>query len=127
MRTFMSLALFCGVACILAARADEREELGQDGFADSGGVRIHYVTRGTGPFVVLLHGFPDYWYSWRGQIPALAKHFQVVAVDLRGYNQSGQPKGVEDYTIEKLIDDVDAVVKHFKKDKAVVVGHDWGG
>src|SRR5262245_35254545 len=127
MRRFKSLALFCGFAFVLAALAGERNELGEDGFADSGGVRIHYMSKGTGPLVVLLHGFPDYWYTWRGQMPALAKYFHVVAVDLRGYNQSGQPQGVEDYAIEKLVGDVDAVVKHFKKDKAVVVGHDWGG
>ena len=77
--------------------------------------------------VVLIHGFPDYWYSWRGQMPALAKHFQVVAIDQRGYNKSGQPKGVKEYAMDKLVGDVAAVVKHFKKDKAVLVGHDWGG
>jgi pimeloyl-ACP methyl ester carboxylesterase len=60
-------------------------------------------------------------------MPELAKHFQVVAVDLRGYNKSDQPKGVENYTLDKLVADVLAVVKHFKQDKAVIVGHDWGG
>lgn len=103
------------------------QELGQEGYVDSGGVKIHYVTMGKGPLLVMLHGFPDYWYTWREQMPALAKHFQVVAVDLRGYNKSDQPKGVENYTIDKLVGDVDAVVMHFKSDKAVIVGHDWGG
>jgi pimeloyl-ACP methyl ester carboxylesterase len=74
-----------------------------------------------------LHGFPDYWYTWRDQMPALAKHFQVVAVDLRGYNQSDQPKGVDSYRMDKLVGDVLAVLKHFKKDRAVIAGHDWGG
>jgi pimeloyl-ACP methyl ester carboxylesterase len=60
-------------------------------------------------------------------MPALAQHFQVVAVDLRGYNKSDQPKGVDNYALEKLVEDVAAVVKHFKQDKAVLVGHDWGG
>ena len=60
-------------------------------------------------------------------MPALAKHFQVVAIDLRGYNKSDQPKGVENYAIAKLVGDVDAVVKHFKQKKATLVGHDWGG
>jgi pimeloyl-ACP methyl ester carboxylesterase len=127
MKTFTLLAVVWSFVCILTARAEEGDDLGEDGFADSGGVRIHYVTKGTGPLVVLVHGFPDYWYTWRRQIPALAGHFQVVAVDLRGYNQSDQPKGVENYTIEKLVGDVEAVVKHFKKDKVVIVGHDWGG
>jgi pimeloyl-ACP methyl ester carboxylesterase len=103
------------------------QEWGEEGFADSGSVKIHYVTKGTGPLVVLLHGFPDYWYTWRDQLPALAKHFQVVAIDLRGYNKSDQPQGVENYTVDKLVEDVHAVLKHFKRDKAVIVGHDWGG
>jgi pimeloyl-ACP methyl ester carboxylesterase len=103
------------------------QELGDEGFADSGGVKIHYITSGKGPLVVLVHGFPDYWYTWRDQMPALAKQFQVVAIDMRGYNKSDQPKGLENYTMDKLVGDVEAVVKHFKKDKAVIVGHDWGG
>jgi pimeloyl-ACP methyl ester carboxylesterase len=112
---------------VLCAAGVRGEELGEEGFADSGGVKIHYVTLGKGPLLVMLHGFPDYWYTWRDQMPALAKHFQVVAIDLRGYNKSDQPKGVENYTLDKLVGDVDAVVKHFKQDKAVIVGHDWGG
>src|SRR5262245_27770197 len=127
MKNSGALAVLCGMACILPTRADERDNLGADGFVDSGGVRIHYVTKGTGPLVVLIHGFPDYWYSWRRQIPALAKHFQVVAIDLRGYNQSDQPKGVEKYAIDKLVGDVDAVLAHFGQKKATIVGHDWGG
>ncbi|HSQ57748.1 MAG TPA: alpha/beta hydrolase, partial [Gemmata sp.] len=87
----------------------------------------HYVTAGKGPLVVMLHGFPDYSYTWRDQIPLLAKHFHVVAIDLRGYNKSDQPKGVENYSIDKLVGDVAAVLKHFKQDKAIIVGHDWGG
>ncbi len=119
---WLSLLLLGGWAGTAAA-----EELGEEGFADSQGVKIHYVTRGKGPLVVLIHGFPDFWYSWRDQMPALAKHFQVVAIDQRGYNKSDQPKGVENYTIDKLVEDVRAVLKHFKQDKAVIVGHDWGG
>jgi pimeloyl-ACP methyl ester carboxylesterase len=101
----------------------------EEGFVDSGGVKIHYVSLGRSqdPLVVLIHGFPDFWYSWRAQIPALAKHFHVVAIDQRGYNLSGQPEGVENYKTEKLVGDVVAVVKHFGPGKAVIVGHDWGG
>ena len=117
------LALMFGVAPL---RADE-PKLGEDGYADSDGVKIHYVTAGKGPLCVLIHGFPDFWYTWRAQIPELAKHVQVVAIDQRGYNLSGQPEGVENYRIEKLVGDVDAVVRHFKADKAIIVGHDWGG
>ena len=103
------------------------EELGKEGFVDSQGVKIHYVTKGTGPLVVLIHGFPDYWYSWRKQIPELARHFQVVAIDQRGYNKSDQPSKVEDYLMEKLVEDVLAVVDHFSQKQAVIVGHGWGG
>ena len=103
------------------------DEPGEEGFADSNGVKIHYVTMGSGPLVVMIHGFPDFSYTWRDQMPVLAKHFQVVAVDLRGYNKSDHPEGVENYTMDKLVGDIDAVVRHFKQDKAVIVGHDWGG
>jgi pimeloyl-ACP methyl ester carboxylesterase len=116
------LAAAC--ACSLAA---QESDLGKEGFANSGGVKIHYVTRGEGPLLVLIHGFPDFWYSWREQMPALSKHFQVVAIDQRGYNRSDQPQGVESYTLDKLVGDVRAVLEHFKRDKAVIVGHDWGG
>lgn len=103
------------------------EELGEHGYADSGGVKIHYVTRGEGPLVVMIHGFPDYWYTWREQIPALAEHFQVVAIDQRGYNRSDKPAGVENYIVPKLVDDVKAVIEHFDREQAIIVGHDWGG
>jgi epoxide hydrolase 4 len=100
-----------------------------EGFADSGGVKIHYVTLGKkeNPLLVMVHGFPDFWYSWRAQMPALAKQFHVVAIDQRGYNLSGQPEGVENYKTEKLVADLLAVVQHFGPGKAVIVGHDWGG
>lgn len=101
--------------------------LGENGFADSSGVKIHYVTKGAGPLVVLIHGIPGFWYDWRNQIPALAQHFQVVAVDQRGFNLSDQPEGLEDYAIDRLVSDVDAVVKHFGQQKATIVGHDSGG
>jgi epoxide hydrolase 4 len=116
----------CALLLLGAGRAFA-QDVGEEGFANSDGVKIHYVTSGKGPLVILLHGFPDFWYTWRDQMPALAKHFQVVAIDQRGYNKSDQPKGVEQYKLEKLVADVEAVRKHFKQDKAVIVGHDWGG
>ncbi len=103
------------------------DDLGTHGFAESGDVRIHYVTKGEGPLVVMIHGFPDFWYTWRAQMPALSEKFQVVAVDQRGYNESDQPEGVENYAMEKLVGDIESVIKHFKRDKAIIVGHDWGG
>ena len=128
----MSVRLVIVISVLIAAtfadhaRADE-QDLGKHGHAQSGDVKIHYVTMGKGPLVVMIHGFPDYWYTWRKQMPALAEHFQVVAIDQRGYNKSGQPKGVENYSMEKLVGDVKAVVEHFKQERATIVGHDWGG
>lgn len=100
---------------------------GEEGFVDSDGVKLHYVTAGKGPLLVLMHGFPDFWYTWRDQIPVLSKEYQVVAFDLRGYNLSDQPKGVESYALPKLVEDVAAVVRHFRQERATIVGHDWGG
>lgn len=114
-------------AAAAAAGPANPADLGKDGYVDSNGVKIHYVTAGSGPLCVMIHGFPDFWYTWRAQMPELAKHFQVVAIDQRGYNLSDKPEGVENYRVEKLVADVDAVVDHFKAKKAVIVGHDWGG
>jgi len=118
-----------GQAPEAAASASQLLPGSEEGFVDSGGVKIHYVSLGRtqDPLIVMIHGFPDFWYSWRAQMPALAKQFHVVAIDQRGYNLSGQPQGVENYTTDKLVADVVAVVKHFGPGKAVIVGHDWGG
>jgi pimeloyl-ACP methyl ester carboxylesterase len=98
------------------------------GFAKSeGGVKIHYATLGKGPLVVMIHGFPDFWYTWRQQMDALADRFQVVAIDQRGYNLSDKPKGVESYDLRLLVGDVSAVIKHLGANRATIVGHDWGG
>ena len=75
----------------------------------------------------MIHGFPDFWYSWRHQMEALADRYQVVAIDQRGYNLSDKPKGVENYDVRLLVGDVAAVIRHLGRDKATIVGHDWGG
>ena len=97
------------------------------GSAYVNGVRLHYVTQGAGPLLILLHGFPEFWYSWRYQIPALAKHFTVVAPDMRGYNESDKPSGVAHYHIDRLTGDVQGLIRAFHEERAVIVGHDWGG
>jgi pimeloyl-ACP methyl ester carboxylesterase len=97
------------------------------GYADNHGVNIHYASLGEGPLVVMIHGYPDFWYTWRNQMVALAPHFQVVALDLRGYNLSDKPQGGEQYSMRHLIGDVHAVIGHLGRDKAIIVGHDWGG
>ena len=95
-------------------------------FAENGGVEIHYVRMGTGPLVVLIHGFPDYWYTWRYQMEALAVDFTVVAMDQRGYNRSDAPEGLDAYRMPNLIGDVVAVVRDNGAESATIVGHDWG-
>ncbi len=92
------------------------------------GVRLHYVEAGAGPLVVLLHGFPEFWYSWRRQIPALAAAgFRVVAPDMRGYNRSEKPPGVASYRAATVAADIAALIRHLGAENALVVGHDWGG
>lgn len=92
------------------------------------GVHLHYVEAGSGPLVVLLHGFPEFWYSWRRQIPALAAAgFHVLAPDLRGYNLSDKPAGIASYQLEILAEDVQKLIDHAGAERAVIVGHDWGG
>ena len=90
-------------------------------------VNLHYVTQGEGPLVVLLHGFPEFWYSWRHQIPELARRFKVVAPDMRGYNLSDKPESVSDYRLEYLTRDLSQLIESFAAGKAHVIGHDWGG
>ncbi len=94
--------------------------------AAHGDVSIHYVTLGSGSPVLFLHGFPDVWYSWRHQMAALEGDFRTAAMDLRGYNLSGQPKKVEDYRMPLLLGDVRAVVEDLGG-QVTLVGHDWGG
>jgi len=96
-------------------------------YADSDGVKIHYVSAGEGPLVVLIHGFPDFWYTWRHQMVGLQDGFRVVAMDQRGYNRSDQPEGVEAYDMRLLVSDVAAVIRDAGEESATIVGHDWGG
>ncbi len=97
------------------------------GYAQVGDVRLHYAECGEGErLVVLLHGFPECWYSWRKQLPVLGARFRVVAPDMRGYNLSDKPARVEDYQMKRFVDDVTGLIRHFGAREAAVVGHDWG-
>src|SRR5262245_57123866 len=118
-----SLAL-SGVSTSADRDIDKRVE---HGYAENNGVKIHYASIGKGPLIVMVHGFPDFWYSWRDQMAALSSNYQVVAIDQRGYNLSDKPKGVDNYAMGLLVSDVAAVIKHLGRDKAIIVGHDWGG
>ena len=91
-------------------------------------VRLHWVEQGAGPLVVLLHGFPEFWWGWHRQIPPLAAAgFRVVAPDMRGYNLSEKPKGAASYRVSILAQDVVSLVHHLGETRAHVAGHDWGG
>src|SRR5713226_3472230 len=84
----------------------------REGYAGVGDVRLHYIEAGDGPLIVLLHGFPEFWYGWRLQIaPLAAAGFRVVAPDMRGYNLSSRPAGVEPYAADKLADDVRGLIR----------------
>ena len=96
-------------------------------FIQTNNIKMHYVTQGEGPLVVLLHGFPEFWYSWRNQIPTLAKYFKVVAPDLRGYNKTEKPEGIENYKNSVLLEDILGLIKGLGEEKAIIIGHDWGG
>ncbi len=96
-------------------------------YANNDGVKIHYVSMGEGPVLIMLHGFPDFWYTWRYQMAELSKDHKVVAVDLRGYNKSDAPEGVENYAMPILMKDVIAVIDDLKLKKGTIIANDWGG
>ena len=96
-------------------------------YAINSGTSIHYAKAGNGPLMVFIHGFPDFWYGWREQMKSLSDLYTVVALDTRGYNLSDKPSGYENYSMDLLVEDVEAVIKNEKQEKAIIVGHDWGG
>jgi len=115
------LCLAGPIAVSAGIPVDELYDAVEHGYADSDGVRIHYVTLGEGPLVLFIHGFPDQWYAWRYQMAALADDHQVVAISQRGYNRSDKPTGVEHYDIEHLTGDVAAVIRHLGGESAVIL------
>ena len=125
-RLVLALLLTLAAAAVPAQDVSSRV---QDGYADSGGVRIHYVTLGdphAAP-VLMIHGFPDYWYSWRALMAGLARDHYVIAIDQRGYNLSDHPAGEQNYQLNDLVGDVAAVLKQAGLPRATIIGHDWGG
>jgi pimeloyl-ACP methyl ester carboxylesterase len=100
----------------------------REGYAEIGDQRLHYVEAGEGPLIVLLHGFPEFWYGWRLQIqPLAAAGFRVVAPDMRGYNLSSKPDSVASYAGDLLAADVRGLIHERGAESAMLVGHDWGG
>ncbi|MGA8035893.1 MAG: alpha/beta hydrolase [Candidatus Acidiferrales bacterium] len=126
---FTLLAVIPALAIAAPAKSADTPH---EGFVEVNGVRLHFVEQGTGPLILLLHGFPEFWYAWKDILPNLSKDHHVVALDMRGYNLSSMPDAVEQYAMPLLIGDVRAVAEHFgakaeQGKKFVLVGHDWGG
>ena len=100
----------------------------REGYAEVGDVNLHYVEAGDGPLIVLLHGFPEFWFGWRLQIaPLAAAGFRVVAPDTRGYNLSSKPEDFEAYAVDLLAADIRGLIGELGAESALLVGHDWGG
>ena len=100
----------------------------REGYARVGDQTLHYVEAGDGPLIVLLHGFPEFWFGWRLQIaPLAAAGFRVVAPDTRGYNLSSKPEGFEAYAVDLLAADIRGLIGELGAESALLVGHDWGG
>lgn len=106
---------------------NELESAFQHQFITTNQVRLHYVTQGEGPLMLMLHGFPEFWYSWHHQIPVFAQDYKVVALDMRGYNDSDKPQDVSAYRMVELIKDVKGVIQGLGYDQCILVAHDWGG
>jgi pimeloyl-ACP methyl ester carboxylesterase len=94
---------------------------------EANGIHLHFAEQGEGPLVVLCHGFPESWYSWRHQLPALsAAGFHAVAVDMRGYGRSDRPEAIDQYTLLHLVGDMVGLLDALGAEQAVIAGHDWG-
>ncbi len=96
-------------------------------FIKTNGINLHYVSQGKGKLMLMLHGFPEFWYSWRHQIAEFASDYHVVAVDLRGYNDSDKPQGVAAYQMSELLADVKGIINGLGYEDCILVAHDWGG
>lgn len=125
MKRLFSILLF--VLFCVGVQAQQKQKLEvTHHLVDNDGVNIHFVEKGEGPLMVMLHGFPDFWYSWYPIMEVLSKDYRVVAMDLRGYNKSGAPEAIEQYSHEYLMSDLMSVINFYKDEKAILVGHDWG-
>jgi pimeloyl-ACP methyl ester carboxylesterase len=98
-----------------------------DGYVERDGIRIHYVEAGSGELILMLHGFPQFWWLWRAQLEDLGRDHHAVAPDMRGYNLSSAPQEVEAYRMRHLMGDVESLREHLGAEGMTLVGHDWGG
>ena len=94
---------------------------------ETNGIRMHVAEQGSGPLVLLCHGFPESWYSWRHQLAALSQAgFRAVAPDMRGYGQTDRPEAIDQYTLLHLVGDMVGMLDSLGSESAVIAGHDWG-
>ncbi|KAJ9574479.1 hypothetical protein L9F63_008342, partial [Diploptera punctata] len=102
---------------------------GTHGYLSLKDIKIHYVEKGdrTKPLMLFVHGYPEFWYSWRYQMKEFSKDYWTVAIDMRGYGDSEKPNGIENYYVKYLIDDIKHVVEGLGRKKFILVAHDWGG
>ncbi|KAE8741193.1 Epoxide hydrolase 4 [Frankliniella occidentalis] len=104
------------------------DQVGQHGYVTVKGLKFHYVEKGdrSRPLMLFVHGFPEFWYSWRFQMNEFSKDYWTVAIDMRGYGDSAKPSNVSDYKLENMVDDIKEIVKALNKEKFILVAHDWG-
>jgi len=111
-----------------ASATRQEKSMLHDKYVNVNGVRLHYVTAGKGPLILFLHGFPEFWYEWKNQLPEFGKDHQAVAPDMRGYNLSDKPQELDQYKVSLLVEDVRALADHLSHGKKfILVAHDWGG
>tara|TARA_B100000282_G_scaffold14768_1_gene10355 strand:- start:1022 stop:2005 length:984 start_codon:yes stop_codon:yes gene_type:complete len=97
-------------------------------FIDTNGITLRAAVEGEGPLIIMVHGCPESWFSWRRQIPVIAEAgYKVVAIDVRGYGGSDKPHAIEEYTLKKIGADIVGIIDFFEEDQAILIGHDWGG
>src|SRR5229473_5759191 len=116
-----------GLVCLLTALPLAAAQPSKDRYADVNGVHLHYVEQGKGPLILFLHGFPEFWYSWKELLADFGRDHHAVAVDMRGYNLSSRPETVDAYRVPIIVEDIRALAVKLKAKKFVLVGHDWGG
>ena len=126
------IALILGAVLVVilptAAPAQTTKAVFQDHYADVNGMRLHYASVGKGPLVLFLHGYPSFWYQWKDQMAEMGKDHLAVGLDMRGYNLSSRPEGLEPYKMKNLVEDVRQFAEKIagKGQKFTLVAHDWG-
>ena len=124
----------CGLAAFISLippttlQAQNARASFQDNYVEVNGVRLHYASVGHGPLVLFLHGYPSFWYQWKDQMAEMGRDHLAVGLDMRGYNLSSRPEGLEPYKMPHLVEDVRQFVEKIagKNKKFILVGHDWG-